>query len=166
MDQPTATLLASIIAASGSTLVGVAAVVFAWRQNVRTLMQQRRMAIEERLWQRREELYVRLLSLVLYKGGTPEDRELPSELEALAPQVVAFASDDVSQYFDGMLNTSKWPTGNPDDAYARDERLGIQLDSLMALVRWELQPDTKPAVRRRGNRGWRRALRQLQRRAP
>lgn len=50
MDQPTATLIAGVVAAAGSTTVGVSAIVFAWRNTNATLRQQRKLADDARLW--------------------------------------------------------------------------------------------------------------------
>jgi hypothetical protein len=72
------------------------------------------------------------------------DDHLDVKLGKIAPRVHAFASNDVMAMFDAMLNTSERPTPDADARYNREERLGIQLDSLLFHVRTELQPDTKP----------------------
>lgn len=146
MDQPTATLLASLIAAAGSTTVGVVAVTAAARQNRRTLRQQRQMAADDRLGDRRVDLYVELLELTLHTGGTPVDDNLTENLQKVAARVHAFASDEVMGTFDQMLFESRRPMRDEDERYVRGERLGIQLDNLLSSVRGELQPDSVPYV--------------------
>ena len=141
MDQPTATLIASIVTASGSTAVGVLALYFATRQNARTLEHQRRMAMEERLAEFRSALYVEILQLILYQGDNQEaDARLTEDLEKLAARVAAFASDEVEGMFNAILHSGRMPKGDPDRVYERGERIGIQLDSLLFNVRQELQP--------------------------
>jgi hypothetical protein len=54
MDQATATLVAGLGAALGSTLVGVAAIAFAWANTRATLKQQRALAEDARLWSARD----------------------------------------------------------------------------------------------------------------
>jgi hypothetical protein len=56
----TATLIAGIVAAVGSTAVGVAAIIFAWRNMKATLSQQRQMAADERLWVEQRKVYQEL----------------------------------------------------------------------------------------------------------
>lgn len=146
MDQPTATLIASFIAAAGSTTVGVAAVVAAAKQNLRTLRQQRQMATDDRLGDRRVDLYVELLELTLYTGGTPADESLTEDMQRLAARVHAFASDEVKETFDQMLFESRRSMRDDDERYIRGERLGIQLDNLLFFVRTELRPDNGPSV--------------------
>ncbi|MBA2952121.1 hypothetical protein GON03_19080 [Nocardioides sp. MAH-18] len=72
MDQPTATLIAGVTAAVGSTAVGLTALFFAARNTSKTLNQQAaeadrgrahdwRRAREQRLWDRRNDAYQALL---------------------------------------------------------------------------------------------------------
>ncbi|RSM64886.1 hypothetical protein DMB66_18385 [Actinoplanes sp. ATCC 53533] len=158
MDQPTATIIASL----GSTVVGVVALASAAWQSSRTMQHQRQMASDQRIAERRAELYVELLELTLYTASDIEvgkpgvgknlesifenmpDDHLDVKLRKIAPRVHAFASNDVMAMFDAMLNTSERPTPDADARYNREERLGIQLDSLLFHIRTELQPDTMP----------------------
>jgi hypothetical protein len=54
MDQATATLIAGVAAAAGSTAVGVTAIFFAWRNTRATLRQERVLAADARLWSARD----------------------------------------------------------------------------------------------------------------
>lgn len=64
MDQPTATLIASIVAAVGSATVGVTAVMFSWRTSRAALRQQEQLIAAEKLWERRADTYVDLMKAV------------------------------------------------------------------------------------------------------
>jgi hypothetical protein len=72
MDQPTATIIASL----GSSVVGVAALASAAWQSNRTMQHQRQMASDQRLAERRAELYVELLELTLYTGQRPRREQV------------------------------------------------------------------------------------------
>ncbi len=56
----TATLIAGIVTAVGSTAVGVSAIVFAWRNVKVTLRQQRLIAADQRLWEAQRKVYQEL----------------------------------------------------------------------------------------------------------
>jgi len=56
----TATLIAGIVTAVGSTAVGVSAIVFAWRNVKVTLRQQRLLAADQRPWEAQRKVYQEL----------------------------------------------------------------------------------------------------------
>jgi hypothetical protein len=60
LNQPTATLIAGIAAALGSTTVAVIAVILTWRNTRATLTQQRTMADDERIWQDQRATYLKI----------------------------------------------------------------------------------------------------------
>jgi hypothetical protein len=129
---------------------------------------QRQMTSDQRLAERPAELCLELLELTLYTAsdlegdksgevGKPRvgkdlesilenmhDDHLQVKLRKIALRVHALTSDDVMAMFDAVLDTSERPTPDGEDRYNHEERLGIQLDSLLFCIRTELQPDTKP----------------------
>jgi hypothetical protein len=98
LNQPVATLVAGIVAALGSTGVGIAAICFAWLNTKATLTQQRAMATDERTWQDRRAAYQEIAEWLIkhqtiipqgvnWKKGTLVIRETADpgpELEAKA----------------------------------------------------------------------------------
>ena len=134
MNQPTATLIAAIVTALGSTIVGTAAVMFAWRQNVKTLIQQRQMALDERLGDRRIELYLGILEILLAKSapGTEVDG-----LRRLLPKVVAFASEDVQQHVERLLAAN---VAHQGEKLTADHDIDLQREAVITIIRAELQP--------------------------
>jgi hypothetical protein len=60
VSQPTATLIAGIVTAMGSTAVGISAIAFAWHNMKATLRQERTMAAEGRIWEQRRAVYQEL----------------------------------------------------------------------------------------------------------
>ena len=120
--------------AFGSTVVGTTAVFFAWRQNARTLMQQRQMALDERLGARRIELYLSILEVLLAErsGGPDIDR-----LRALLPQVVAFASEDVQHRVKQLIDAGAVPRRGKATTQHDVE---LHREAAVAIIRAELLP--------------------------
>jgi hypothetical protein len=137
MDQPTATLVASIVTAGGSTLVGLGAIVLAWRHNLSTLLQQRQMASDERLGDRRIELYVQIIEVVAAKDPDPDARS--EALEGLRAHVIAFASNEVQGFFDGLLDAEAARKSGVDVRSGFD-RLEVKAAGLISVIRSELRP--------------------------
>lgn len=134
MNQPTATLIAAIVTALGSTIVGTAAVLFAWRQNVKTLIQQRQMALDERLGDRRIELYLAILEILLAKSALGAEVD---GLRGVLPKVVAFASEDVQQHVERLLAANVPHRGQELTA---DHDIDLQREAVITIIRAELQP--------------------------
>jgi hypothetical protein len=137
VNQPLATLIAAIVTAMGSTLVGTAAVIFAWRQSLRTLIQQRQMATDERLSERRIALYLSVLEVLLVET---DSSSMADALRRLQPQIVAFASDEVQEVFEDLLASSVDAVHSSGDTRMIGQGLEIRRTSLMSIVRSELQP--------------------------
>ena len=134
MNQPTATLIAAIVTAIGSTIVGTAAVLFAWRQNAKTLIQQRQMALDERLGDRRIELYLGILQILVAKSAPVTEAD---GLRDLLPKVVAFASEDVQQHVERFILASVASQGEKPTA---DHDMDLQREAVITIIRAELQP--------------------------
>lgn len=90
MDQPTATLIAGLAAAVGSTAVGVMVIVFAWHNTKATLHQER--ALLTMLGSGRAELrrinrasiglwHILFLDLTIRSTSTLRSRNIPSTLD-------------------------------------------------------------------------------------
>ena len=134
MNQPTATLIAAIVTALGSTIVGTAAVLFAWRQNAKTLIQQRQMALDERLGDRRIELYLGILEILLARSASGAEGD---GLRGLLPKVVAFASEDVQQHVERLLAAD---VAHQSEAPTADYDIDLHREAVITIIRAELLP--------------------------
>ncbi|MFI5895946.1 hypothetical protein ACIA5D_38200 [Actinoplanes sp. NPDC051513] len=93
----TSQIVAAIITALGSTIVGVSAVYFAWRSNRAMFERQRRASDETRLWEKRSDLYVGLLGLLEESSKSSESSlnagEVQKRWNDIVPQLDAFGSE-------------------------------------------------------------------------
>jgi hypothetical protein len=82
LTAATATLVAGVVTAAGSTAVGISAIVFAWRNMKATLRQQRQMATDERLWHEQRKFYQDLAEWLVehHLAGTDDPLNQPNVL--------------------------------------------------------------------------------------
>lgn len=101
LDQPTATLIAGVFAAAGSTAVGVAAIFFGTRQARRGLELQR----DERLWKQRDEVYQELERWLAGNRWPHEPHREPERWETsreMEARIRLYASDEVISAFERL----------------------------------------------------------------
>lgn len=105
LTSATATLVAGVVTAVGSTAVGVSAIFFAWRNMKATLRQQRQMAADERLWAEQRTFYQELAEWLVdhHLAGSGDPLYQPNVLlpytsdpgQALEAKARLFAADPI-----------------------------------------------------------------------
>lgn len=126
VDQSTATLIASIVTVSGSTILGVTAVLASWRGSRAALRQQERLVAAEKLWERRADTYVELMKAV----NTVSSR-VPDEHSGRIPRLSELLTAD---FFARLSAYDVGPVQRTLSDYL-NSRKGVSLDDLQQAVR-------------------------------